>query len=132
MARRLHVHARRNARARRNLDFRRGISVVERLFSSRSLYRTLGLFFDFPHDRLNPRLISRYTQTDIKTVVIVLRKLEAMGLVRGRPSGRYRHYVLDSGHPLFEDLRSIFAKTKGERETLWRSHALKVWNELFR
>ncbi len=97
--------------------------MVERLFSSRALYRTLGLFFDFPRDPLNPRLISRYTRIDIKTVLIVLGKLEEMGIVRGRPAGKYRFYKLDGNHALFDELRSIFAKTSEERGTLWRSHA---------
>jgi DNA-binding transcriptional ArsR family regulator len=105
------------------VDAKRDVALIERLFSSRALYRTLALFFDYPLDPLNPRLISRYTKTDIKTVVIVLRRLEEAGLICGRPAGKYRFYVLDGRHPLLEELRSIFAKTRVERESLWKKHA---------
>lgn len=91
---------------------------------------SIALFFDYPRDPLNPRLISRYIRIDIKTILIVLGKLEDMRIVRSRPAGKYKFYVLDGDHALFKELRSIFAKTRGERRTLWMSHARKVWSEL--
>jgi len=99
-----------------NCTWRCSIGMVERLFSSRTLYRTLALFFRYPEEPLNPRLISRHTGTDMKCVHRELKKLEEIGIVRGFPAGKYRYYTLDSGHPVHEELRSMFAKTRQEWE----------------
>ncbi len=104
--------------------------MIEGLFSSRALYRILGLFFDYPGRALNPRLISRYTGTDIKTVLIVVRKLERLEIVRSCRSGKYLHYVLDDRHPFAEELRSIFAKTRRERGDRWAATVCAIWNEM--
>lgn|GEM_PF-1208723 len=101
--------------------------MVERLFSSRALFRTLALFFRYPDEPLNPRLISRHTETDIRGVLRELKKLEETGIVRGRASGKYRYYFLDSGHPVHEGLRSIFARTKQEWEHVTRSPSVRMW-----
>jgi len=81
---------------------------MERLFSSPALYRTLGLFFRYPEEPLNPRLISYRTGVDIKAVVRELRKLREMEILRTREAGRYRMYRLNRGHPAFPGLRTIF------------------------
>lgn len=73
---------------------RRSIDMIERLFSSRTLFRTLALFFRYPDEPLNPRLISRHTGADLKCVHRELKKLEGMGIVRGWAAGKYRYYLL--------------------------------------
>jgi len=103
--------------------------VIERLFSSRTLFRTLALFFRYPEEPLNPRLITRYTGTDIKCVHREWKKLEETGIVRGRAAGKYRYYFLDSGHPVHEGLRSIFAGTKAEWEHVTRSPSFRMWEK---
>jgi len=81
---------------------------MERRFSSSALYRTLGLFFRYPEEPLNPRLVSYRTGVDIKAVIRELRKLREMGILRDRERGRYRLYKLNREHPAFQGLRSIF------------------------
>ena len=103
--------------------------MVERLFSSRTLYRTLALFFRYPEEPLNPRLISRHTGTDMKCVHRELKKLEEIGIVRGFAAGKYRYYTLDSGHPVHEELRSIFAKTRREWEYVTQSPSVRMWEK---
>jgi hypothetical protein len=83
--------------------------VVERLFSSQALFSTLALFFRYPDEPLNPRLISRYTGTEMKSVLREIRKLEGMGIIRCRTAGQYKFYLLDRDHPVHEGLQSIFA-----------------------
>ncbi|MGB7970769.1 MAG: hypothetical protein WCF31_02250 [Candidatus Deferrimicrobiaceae bacterium] len=63
--------------------------MIERLFSSRALYRTLALFFRYPDEPLNPRLISRHTGTTTKSVLHEIRKLEEAGIIRGWSAGQY-------------------------------------------
>lgn len=103
--------------------------MVERLFASRALSRTLALFFRYPDEPLNPRLISRHTGTDIRGVLRELKKLEETGIVRGRDDGKYRYYTLDIGHPIHEELRSIFAKTKQQWECVTRPPSVRMWEK---
>jgi len=90
--------------------------MVEKLFSSHALYATLALFFDFPYDPLFPRLISRYTGTDIKSVLRELSKLKRIGLVHVRCAGKERHYRLNERFLLYEELTLIFQKTRFHRK----------------
>jgi hypothetical protein len=102
------------------------MAMVERLFSSRTLFRTLALFFRYPEEPLNPRLISRYTGADVKCVHRELKKLKEIGIVRGYAAGRYRYYTLDIGHPVHEELRSIFARTRREWEHATRPPCVRM------
>ena len=88
---------------------------VERLFSSRALYATLAVFFDYPDDTFYPRLISRVTETDIKSVLRELKKLKEIGIVCGGPGGRGNAYRLNADFPLYDELVAIFAKTRRSR-----------------
>lgn len=72
---------------------------MERLFSSTALYRTLALFFRYPEEPLNSRLISLHIGVDIKSVIRELRKLNGMGILRVREAGRYRMYTINGCHP---------------------------------
>lgn len=103
--------------------------MVERLFYSRALFRTLALFFRYPDDPLNPRLISRHTGTDIRGVLRELKKLEKTGIIRGQAYGKYRYYSLDTKHLVHEELRSIFAKTRKEWEHVMRSPSIRMWEK---
>lgn len=87
--------------------------MVERLFSSRALYRTLALFFRYPDEPLNPRLISRYTGTTTKSVIRELRKLEEAGIIYGWSAGQYKYYLLYGDHPAHDGLRSVFENVVG-------------------
>lgn len=89
--------------------------MVEKLFASPALYATLALFFDYPHDPLFPRLISRYTGTDIKSVLRELKKLQEIGIIRSRRAGKESHYRLNEDFPMHEELASIFDKTRRYR-----------------
>jgi hypothetical protein len=97
------------------------VDLIEKLFSSRTLFGTLALFFRYPDEPLNIRLISKYTGADVKCVQRELKKLEGIGIIRGRAAGQYRLYRLDRDHPVHGGLRSIFARTKREweRYTQW-------------
>jgi DNA-binding MarR family transcriptional regulator len=103
------------------------MNVIERLFSSPALYRTLAFFFAYPSEPLNPRLISRYAGVDIKSVVRVVKKLEKMSIVRGWRSGQNRFYLLVREHPAHDGLRSLFAATSGTRKFRFLDPALRIW-----
>ena len=103
--------------------------MIKRLFSSPVLYRTLALFFAYPDEPLNPRLISRYTGTAMKSVLREIRKLEGMGIIRCRTAGQYKGYVLDRDHPAHDGLRSIFARTKKEWDYVTRPPSVRMWGK---
>ena len=104
--------------------------AIERLFSSPALYRTLALFFEYPEEPLNPRLISRYTGAGMKSVLREIRKLEEMGILRGRNAGRYRYYLLERDHSAHDGLRSLFAAIggNGKRKIRFQDPALRMWD----
>ena len=87
---------------------------MERLFSSRALYRTLALFFRYPEEPLNLRLISLHTGVDIKSVLRELGKLQEMGILRVQEMGRYRMHKLNRMHPAVPGFRSIFGRARKE------------------
>jgi hypothetical protein len=103
--------------------------AIERLFSSPALYRTLVLFFEYPEEPLNPRLISRYTGTVMKSVLREIRKLEEMGILRGWSAGRYRYYLLDRDHPAHDGLRALFADTREKRKFRFHDPADWIWSD---
>lgn len=102
---------------------------MERIFSSRALFRTLAIFFRYPEEPLSPRLISRHAGVDIKGVVRELGKLEGMGILLVRGAGRSRIYTLNRRHPAFPGLRSIFGRAGKEREALRRKEQDRILEE---
>lgn len=102
--------------------------MIERLFSSPALYRTLALFFEYPDEPLNPRLISRYTGTEMKSVLREIRKLEEMGIITGRSAGQYRLYLLDRDHPVHDGLLSLFAVARQKRKCRFQDPGIEFWN----
>ena len=100
--------------------------MIEKLFSSPALYATLALFFDYPNDPLFPRLISRFTGTDIKSVLRELKNLEQMGIINARRVGKERHYRLNEKFLLHEEFSSLFSKTRKHRQYTARGLQLDV------
>lgn len=88
---------------------------IEGLFSSPALHATLAVFFDYPDDTFYPRLISRVTGTDIKSVLREVGKLEEIGILHAGPGDRGRHDRLNTDFPLYGELSAIFAKTRKSR-----------------
>lgn len=103
---------------------------MERLFSSPALFRTLALFFEYPGEPLHPRLISRYTRTDIKSVLRELRKLEEMGILRVRPAGKGKLYTLCREHPAHGGLRSLFAARRESLGPPFPTPVARIWEDL--
>ena len=83
--------------------------MIESLFSSQALFRTLALFFRYPDESLNPGLISRYTggQNGKRPSGITKTGEEGGNPLQDRRA--IQIYLLDRDHPVHEGLRSIFA-----------------------
>jgi len=86
--------------------------MIERLFSSATLYATLAMFFDFPLDPLHARLIARTIDRDVKCVLRQLHTLEACGIIVCPTGERQRQYRLSDKYPLYLEFEALFAKTR--------------------
>ncbi len=89
--------------------------MVEKLFSSRSLYSTFAVFFDYPDDPLHPRLVARCTGLDIKCVLRQLSRLEKCGVIGSQRRGKEKWYRLREEFLLLDEFSEIFRKTRSLR-----------------
>jgi hypothetical protein len=89
--------------------------MIEKLFSSRALYSTFAVFFDYPNDPLHPRLIARITGRNIKCVLRQLPRLEKCGVIVSQRRGKEKWYRLREEFPLFDEFSEIFRKTRSTR-----------------
>ena len=88
--------------------------MLIRLFSSKVRVELLNAFYTFPDKELYLRELVRITREDHKNISLELNNLEKLGLVSSRRDGNQEIFSSQSGHfSLYEELKSIFYKTKG-------------------
>jgi DNA-binding transcriptional ArsR family regulator len=83
------------------------------LLSSRVKAETFRLLFAPGAGELHTREIARRADLNEATIRQELKKLEGSGLVLRRRDGNRVLYGANPAHPLFEDIRSLVAKTSG-------------------
>lgn len=66
-----------------------------------------------PERELYVREVERLTGEDYKNVSMELRNLEEIGLLSSRNEGNLKYFSLNKGFVIYEELKSIFMKTKG-------------------
>ena len=87
--------------------------MLDRLFTSRVRIELLSAFFLHPDTAFYVREIARITGEDYKNVSLELRNLEEIGLLRSRKQGNLKYFSLNREFLIYEELRSIFLKTRG-------------------
>lgn len=87
--------------------------MLQKLFSSRVRVEILSVFLMNPKRELYVREIERLTGEDYKNVSMELRNLEEIGLLSSRNEGNLKYFSLNKGFVIYEELKSIFMKTKG-------------------
>ena len=87
--------------------------MLQKLFSSRVRVEILSTFFMNPERELYLREVTRLTGADYKNVSMELRNLEEIGLVSSRNEGNLKYFKLNKEFVIFEELKSIFMKTRG-------------------
>ncbi|MCD6570251.1 MAG: hypothetical protein J7L53_06070 [Deltaproteobacteria bacterium] len=92
--------------------------MLQRLFSSRVRVEILSSFFLHPDKDLYVREIERITGEDYKNISRELRNLEEIGLLSSRKKGNLKYFALDKEFLLYEELRSVFLKTRGAAAVL--------------
>jgi predicted nucleotidyltransferase len=87
--------------------------MLQKLFSSRVRVEILSTFLMNPEKERYVREVSRITGEDYKNVSRELHNLEEIGLLSSRNEGNLKFFGLNKGFVIYEELKSIFMKTKG-------------------
>jgi len=87
--------------------------MLKKLFSSRVRVEILSTFLMNPERELYVREVARLTGEDYKNVNMELRNLEEIGLLSSRNEGNLKYFSLNKEFVIYEELKSIFMKTKG-------------------
>jgi len=87
--------------------------MLQKLFSSRVRVEILSTFLMNPERELYVREVARLTGEDYKNVSMELRHLEEIGLLSSRNEGNLKYFSLNKAFVIYEELKSIFMKTKG-------------------
>ncbi|MGB7022467.1 MAG: nucleotidyltransferase domain-containing protein [Candidatus Acidiferrales bacterium] len=85
--------------------------------------KLLAYFFTNPTARLHLRDLAERLSIDPSNLSKELRRLEREGLFRSEVSGRQKYFQLNREYPLFDEVRSIVAKTIGAAP--WLAQSLK-------
>ena len=87
--------------------------MLRKLFSSRVRVEILSVFLMNPERELYLREIARPTGEDYKNVSMELRNLEGIGLMSSRNEGNLKYFSINKEFIIYEELKSIFMKTRG-------------------
>jgi predicted nucleotidyltransferase len=87
--------------------------MLQKLFSSRVRVEILSTFLVNPGRERYVREVARITGEDYKNVSRELRNLEEIGLLSSRNEGNLKFFGINKGFVIYEELKSIFMKTKG-------------------
>jgi predicted nucleotidyltransferase len=80
---------------------------------SKARQRLLAYYFTNPTARLHLRNLAERLSIDPSNLSRELHRLENEGLFRSEVSGRQKYFQLNRDYPLFDEVRSIVAKTIG-------------------
>jgi predicted nucleotidyltransferase len=87
--------------------------MLQKLFSSRVRVEVLSAFLMNPERELYLREVARLTGEDYKNVSMELRNLGEIGLLSSRSEGNLKYFSLNKEFVIYEELKSIFMKTRG-------------------
>ena len=87
--------------------------MLQKLFSSRARVEILSAFLMNPEKERYVREVARITGEDYKNVSRELRNLQEIGLLSSRNEGNLKFFGINKGFVVYEELKSIFMKTKG-------------------
>ena len=80
---------------------------------SKTRQRLLAYYFTNPSGRLHLRDLAKQIGVDPSNLSKELTRLEREGLFRSEVNGRQKYFLLNRQYPLFNEVRSIVAKTIG-------------------
>ena len=92
--------------------------MLTNLFKSKIRIELLNMFFSNPDRDFYVREIEKTTGEDYRNISRELRNLEEIGLLKNRKEGNLKYFTLNKKFLLFEELKSIFLKTRGAAAVL--------------
>jgi predicted nucleotidyltransferase len=92
--------------------------MLQALLTSKVRIELLSTFFLHDERDFYVRELERITGKDYKNITLELRNLEGIGLLRSRKEGNLKYYGLNKEFLLYEELKSIIAKTRGAAPAL--------------
>jgi predicted nucleotidyltransferase len=92
--------------------------MLQALFTSKVRIELLSTFFLHDERDFYVRQLERITGEDYKNITLELRNLESIGLLHSRKEGNLKYYSLNKEFLLYEEVKSIIAKTRGVAPTL--------------
>lgn len=92
--------------------------MLKKLIGSRTRINILKLFIFNPKAEYYTREIERAIKEPFDPMRRELIRLESVGLLKGRVSGRQKYYSANTEHPLFPEFKSIILKTVGLGDAL--------------
>ena len=87
--------------------------MLSALFTSKVRIEILSTFFLHQGKDFYVRELERMTGEDYKNIHLELQNLEEVGLLFSRKQGNLKYYSLNKEFLLYNELKSIFAKTRG-------------------
>jgi len=87
--------------------------MLQALFTSKVRIELLSTFFLHQGRDFYIRELEKITGEDYKNISLELRNLEQIGLLYSRKEGNLKYYSLNKEFLLYEELRSLFLKTRG-------------------
>ena len=87
--------------------------MLQKLFSSKVRVELLGAFFLHPDKAFYIREVERITGEDHRNVSRELQNLEGIGLLISYRQGNLRYFQLNRQFVLYDELRSMYLKTRG-------------------
>jgi len=99
--------------------------MLKQLLGSRTRISILKLFVFSPDKEYYIREIERLIKEPFDPLRMELRRLENIGLLKSRTSGRQKYYSVNPNHTLFPDIKSIILKTVGIGDLLKSSFSKK-------
>lgn len=100
-------------------------AILKALFSSQTRVKLLSTFLLHPDQEYFIRELTRLLNEQINSIRRELENLRRVGLVKARHRNRKKYYKVDTEFVLYNDLRSLFAKSvQGESPLINQLKAL--------
>ncbi|PIR22718.1 MAG: hypothetical protein COV44_06075 [Deltaproteobacteria bacterium CG11_big_fil_rev_8_21_14_0_20_45_16] len=85
------------------------MTEIADIFSSRAKFKVLKLLIQYSQP-IPLRTVANLLNLPIRSVVVALDALSKQKIVRDSPSKHNRLFQMDQSHPLYEELKNIFAQ----------------------
>lgn len=95
--------------------------MLDKLLGSRLRARLIGWLFTHTDEWYYVRQLTKLLSEDSTNVSRELARLESLGILQSTQSGRQKYYRANPGSSLFDELKSLAAKTTGAVDILRRA-----------